>query len=120
MLTPFGLRLRNARAARRLSLRELATALNCTSAYISSIESGKRAITDQMFNAIMRVINPTTTELKELKEARDQTVSKISIDLETASNPARETVLAFARRFTSLSDEELKRIHDILYKRDCQ
>lgn len=120
MLTPFGKELRKMRIERTMPLKNMAEQLGISSAYLSSIEYGKRQVTDQLFDAIINILQPTAAEIDVLTRARKMSVESITVNLGNASNTAKETMLAFARRFTELSPDEYEQIQRILSAKETK
>lgn len=120
MITPFGKELRKIRIDRSLSLRDMAEALDVSSAYLSAVENGKRPITDKTFNAILAYLNTDEATVSALKKARELSARTVTLSLEAANDTAKETLLAFARNFNSLSNEEIARIQQILSSKEPQ
>lgn len=120
MLTPFGKELRKMRIDRVMPLKTMAEQLGISSAYLSSIEYGKRQITNQLFDAIVNILQPTEAELRTLSHARKLSVESVTVNFGNASNTAKETMLAFARRFTELSPDEYEQIQRILSAKETK
>lgn len=119
-MTPFGRELRKQRLEREIPLKDMAEQLGISSAYLSSIENGKRQITNKLFDAIVDIIKPTDTEIEALKHTRKLSVDSVTVDFKHASVPAKETMLAFARRFTELTPEEYEQIQKILSSKETK
>lgn len=120
MLTPFGKELRKMRIDRVMPLKTMAEQLGISSAYLSSIEYGKRQVTDQLFDAIINILQPTEDEIRALSHARRISVNSVTVDFDNASSMAKETMLAFARRFTELSPDEYGQIQRILSAKETK
>ncbi len=120
MLTPFGKELRKMRIDRVMPLKTMAEQLGISSAYLSSIEYGKRQVTDQLFDAIIKILQPTEDEIRSLSHARKLSVESVTISFDNTSNTAKETMLAFARRFTELSPDEYEQIQRILSAKETK
>lgn len=117
MATVFGKALRKIRINRDELLMDMAKKLEITSAYLSSIENGKRGIPQDMSKKIIKLYNLDADESKNLFTAEDESRKKVEFDF-TNSNPSKKNiVLALARSFDELSDEQLQEIRNILDKR---
>ena len=90
--------------------------LKMTSAYLSSIENGKRQIPNNMTRSIVDIYELDKNQMDELYNAEAHVRTNIDINLEEASSSQKTTVLALARQFENLTDEQLKDIQVILNK----
>ena len=118
MITLYGKILRKIRIDHDELLKDMASKLNITSAYLSSIENGKRAIPINMTNNIAKLYCLNSEMLGMLEKAEDDSRTKIEFDFSTTSNNKKNTVLALARQFDDISDEQLEQIRNILRKKD--
>ena len=118
MITPFGKELRKIRIDRCLSLRDMAAALGITPAYLSAIETGKRPIPEKLFNAILDYLNADANTQAALEQAKALSAQSITVSLDAANDAAKETMLAFARNFSKLSDNEVAKIRRILASKE--
>ena len=92
-MTPFGVRLRQLRAERAISLKEMADALGVSGAYLSALEHGRRGRpTHAMVVAICAYLNIIWDEADEL--ARLARISHPRITVDTAGLSPRATELA--------------------------
>lgn len=114
MLTPFGKAVRKIRIDRGISLKAMADTLGVSSSYVSAVENGRKPIAKSFFNEVVLFFNLNENERKELDRAKDLSSNSIVINVTSSNENARETLLAFARRFESLPDNELKKIQAII------
>ena len=118
-MTPFGARIRELRAARGVSLKEMAEALGVSSAYLSALEHGKRGRpTWYLLQRIIGYFNVIWDEAEELQRLAEISHPKILID--TAGLDPRATVLAnlLAERIADLDGPALDRLIADLSKPD--
>ncbi len=116
MATTYGKVLRRIRIDRDELLKNMAEKLKMTSAYLSSIENGKRQIPNNMTRSIVDIYELDKHQMDELYNAEAHVRTNIDINLEEASSSQKATVLALARQFENLTDEQLKDIQVILNK----
>ena len=116
MATTYGKVLRRIRIDRDELLKNMAEKLKMTSAYLSSIENGKRQIPNNMTRSIVDIYELDKNQMDELYNAEAHVRTNIDINLEEASSSQKATVLALARQFENLTDEQLKDIQVILKK----
>ena len=118
MATNYGKVLRKIRVDRDELLKDMAGKLGITSAYLSSIENGKRQIPTGLTRAITEKYELNHATIKKLEEAEDNTRTSIQIDFTDANENQKNTVLKLARQFSDLSDEQLAEIRRILSRKD--
>jgi transcriptional regulator with XRE-family HTH domain len=108
-VTPLGQRLRDMRAARGSSLKEMAKALRVSSAYLSALEHGHRGKpTFALMQRIIHYFGVIWDEAEELQRLADISDPRVVVD--TAGMPPEAT--EFANRLAAgigrLSAEDLR------------
>jgi transcriptional regulator with XRE-family HTH domain len=116
-MTPFGDRLRTLRRQRGLSLKEMASDLHLSSAYLSALEHGHRGRPSP--GLVMQIIgyfNVIWDEAEELKELARLSHPKITLD--TAGLSPAATLLAnrLAAEIDGLPEEKLQALLEIIDK----
>jgi transcriptional regulator with XRE-family HTH domain len=114
-MTPFGIRLRQLRAARAIKLKDMADALGVSAAYLSALEHGRRGRpTHAMVVAICAQLNIIWDEADELMRLARISHPRVTVD--TAGLPAAATELAnlLAERIRNLPPERTERILQLL------
>ena len=114
MSHPLGNLLRHFRTARGLSLRVLASRMQCTGAYISKIEVGKSAPAEPAF--LHRLSNALDLSLGETERLFHAAVtSKKVIELSGELSPSVYNIShLFARRIAFLAPSEIAELEHIL------
>ncbi len=119
MLTPFGKKVRKLRIDVGVTLKSMADVMGVTSSYLSAIETGKRAVTSQVLDAIVGYFfNEGIQARDELAQAARDSQQSVEINLSGKNEHAREAAMAFARNFDELSDRDFERLRDLLNKKD--
>lgn len=118
MLTELGKYLRRYRIDRGMLLKDMASALKLTPAYISAIENGKRPPTLELVKNIQQVFRFNENDAKNLMDAYYQTVKAITINIDSANDRQTDLGLIFARKIDSLSDEQITQISQILHSKN--
>ncbi|MBM7073487.1 helix-turn-helix transcriptional regulator [Shewanella sp. 202IG2-18] len=116
MLTPFGKAIRKLRIDCSMTLKKMATDVGVSSAYLSAIETGKRQLTDEIFNSIVETLKLDIEVVKQLKVAADMSTDVVKIKSSSSSEKGKETAVMFARTFDSLSDDDFNEIMNVLEK----
>ena len=114
-MTPFGVRLRQLRAERGISLKHMAEALGVSAAYLSALEHGRRGRpTHAMVVAICAQLNIIWDEADELVRLARLSHPRITVDTQGLSPDATEMANLLAERIRKLQPERVERILDIL------
>ena len=117
-MTPLGKRMRELRQARGVTLKQMARALNVSSAYLSALEHGRRGkptwILLQRIIAYFNVIWDEAEELQRLAELSDP---KVSIETGGLSPEATELANRLARDIGRLGPDDLAVLTAELIKR---
>ena len=116
-MTPFGRRVRELRAARGVTLAQMAQALGVTPAYLSALEHGRRGMPS--FDFLQRVAGYFNVIWDEAEELfRIAQISDPRVVVDTAGLPPEYT--AFANRLSAeianLPPETVRRLAGILEK----
>jgi transcriptional regulator with XRE-family HTH domain len=114
-MTPFGQRVRELRAARGVTLAEMASALGVTPAYLSALEHGKRGRpTFTLIQGVIHVLGIIWDEADELVRLADLSHPRVTVD--TAGLDPEATLLAnrLAREIGSLEQQDLVQLAAVL------
>ena len=114
-MTPFGARIRALRAARGMSMAELAATIQVSAAYLSALEHGHRGTpSDGLVHQICDVFGLIWDEADEI--ARLARMSDPRVTVNTAGLPPGHTALAnrLAHGMHRLSAETVAALHAVL------
>lgn len=118
MLTAFGRALRKLRIDRGLLLKEMAERLSMTSAFLSSVETGRKAIPDGLVARICEAYDLKEEERVQLSRAAAQSIQEIRMKMpNNASEADREALSVLARTFGNMTDDEKTRFRDLILRR---
>jgi|GEM_PF-119273 len=95
-LTPFGIAVRKLRLDKGMRLLDLAHRISRSAAFISAVETGRKAIPDGFVLAVSRAMDLSAAEIRELRRAADRTKKEVRV--EALPEDQRELVAAFARK----------------------
>ena len=107
-MTPFGAKVRQLRAERNITLKQMAADIGVSSAYLSALEHGKRGRPSwYLLQRIIAYFNIIWDEADEI--ARLARLSHPRITIDTSGLPPKATALAnhLADQISVLSDREL-------------
>lgn len=110
MLTAFGKEIRKIRLDRGELLKTMADCLGMKSSYLSAIEHGKKAIPKTFIESLVSRYDLSEEEMKNLRKSADLSKQNINIDLTGKSADLTGLANAFARKFDSLTEEQIKEI----------
>ncbi|HXM85504.1 MAG TPA: helix-turn-helix domain-containing protein [Stellaceae bacterium] len=114
-MTPFGIRLRQLRAARAIKLKDMADALGVSAAYLSALEHGRRGRpTHAMVVAICAQLNIIWDEADELMRLARLSHPRITVDTAGLSAEATELANLLAERIRKLAPERVEKLLDLL------
>lgn len=116
MLSPFGKLCRKLRIDSGELLKDMAEKLDVTPAYLSAVEVGKRNVPKDWPQKISKAYSLGSEISKEIQEAAKKSKLNLKMDLNNFEESDKELVLAFARKFTELTDKDKERIKSMLSK----
>ena len=117
-VTPLGARLRQLREERGISLKEMAAALNVSSAYLSALEHGHRGKpTGFLLHRIIAFFNVIWDEAEELQRLAEISDPKVTIDTGGLIPEATELTNRLAAAIARLDGEDLRFLRDEVMKR---
>jgi transcriptional regulator with XRE-family HTH domain len=114
-MTPFGVRLRQLREERGMSLKDMAEALGVSAAYLSALEHGRRGRpTHAMVVAICAHLNIIWDEADDLVRLARLSHPRVTVDTAGLSPAATELANLLAERIRKLPPERIERLLDLL------
>lgn len=117
-MTPLGARIRAMREERGVSLKDMAKALNISSAYLSALEHGRRGKpTWYLLQRIITYFNVIWDEAEELQRLAELSDPKITIDTAGMTPEATELANRLAQDIGNLSPEDLAFLRNEVVKR---
>lgn len=114
MLTQFGIFCRKLRLDNGELLKHMATKLGVSSSYLSAVEIGKRNVPHDWLEKITSMYQLSAEEVESLKLAIENSQPSIKIDLRNTNNQEKDLVMAFAREFKDLNEDDKTKILNIL------
>ena len=111
-LTDIGKVLRKLRIDNEERLQDTADALGVSAAFLSAVEIGHKPPPDDFADRVVKAYRLKGDAAEAIVRAVDR--SRKTFRLNPASPVARDTAGLLARRFNSLSDDQLKSIRSIL------
>ncbi len=107
-MTPLGVKLRELRQRKGVTLSEMAAALDVTPAYLSALEHGKRGRpTTLRLHQICACFDIIWDEADDLRRLADLSHPKVTIDTSELSPEATELANRLSEKIGELEDEQV-------------
>ena len=117
-MTPLGQKLRALREERGVTLKEMARALNVSSAYLSALEHGRRGTpTWVLLQRIITYFNVIWDEAEELQRLAELSDPRVIVDTAGLSPEATELANRLARDVARLKPEDAAFLQTELIRR---
>jgi transcriptional regulator with XRE-family HTH domain len=116
VLTLFGKFSRKLRIDHGELLKEMADKLGVTSSYLSAVENGKRNVPREWVDKITNLYSLNKEQYNELKEAVQGSQINLKIDLKGLNSEEKHIMMALAREFKELNEDDKSKIKNILLK----
>ncbi|MGV8853434.1 MAG: helix-turn-helix domain-containing protein [Devosia sp.] len=117
-MTPLGARIRQLREERGISLKDMAAALNVSSAYLSALEHGRRGKpTGFLLHRMIAFFNVIWDEAEDLQRLAEISDPKITIDTGGLLPEATELANRLAADIGKLDADDLRALRDELIRR---
>lgn len=110
----FGRYIRKLRIDNDMILKDLAEGLAVSSAYLSSLELGKKKIPQKIVEKIASYFSLDEGQRKELEHVVRLSQPELTICLKNRSMEDRELVSAFARRYKNLASVDKEKLRAFL------
>ena len=108
-MPPLGVRLRELRRKKGVTLSEMAIALDVTPAYLSALEHGKRGqLTTPRLHQICAYFDIIWAEADDLRRLADLSRQRVTIDTAGLSPEAIELVNRLAKKIGELDENEIE------------
>ena len=117
-MTPLGAKIRQLREERGISLKQMAAALNVSSAYLSALEHGRRGKpTGFLLHRMIAFFNVIWDEAEEFQRLAEMSDPKVTIDTGGLVPEATELTNRLAADIGKLEAEDLRFLRDEVVRR---
>lgn len=116
MLSEFGVALRKIRLDKQLLLKDMADDLEVTSAFLSSVETGKRKVPKDWIERICKLYSLTEDDRDNLERAQAKTQQEVRISMENATAKQMDLAFSLAKALENLTDDDVERIMNAINK----
>ena len=108
-MTPFGERLRELRAERAMTQKQMARSVGVSAAYLSALEHGHRGVPSWgLLQRIIACLNIIWDDADDLQRLALQSAPKVTIDTSGMDPKATELANLLSRRIADLAPQELE------------
>lgn len=114
-MTPFGLKMRELRAAKNVNQKQMAKDLKISAAYLSALERGHRGIPSwQFLQRVIGYFNIIWDEAEELQRLAATSHTRVVVDTENLSASATMLANSLANKIDKLSEQDCDEISEKL------
>lgn len=117
MINSFGIFVRKLRLEKSEFLFDMANKLGVSSAFLSAVETGKKAIPKYFAEKIIEIYKLNKSKTIELYNAIEDSAQELKISLKDKTKNDRELLLKFARTFEEFDEEDKKIMANLISKR---
>ena len=114
MLSNYGKILRNIRIDKGLTMAQMAKAVGITSAYLSTIERGKRNIPKSLTQNVINHYKLSNEQVAELQEAEYLSMDSFEIELSDVDLDKKTLVFTIAKNLKNMTCEQVAMIKNIV------
>lgn len=114
MLTEFGKFCRKLRIDHNETQQDIANYLGVTTAYLSTVEHGKRNISEKIVDKLISRYNLSGAKLNQFKSTITNSISFIKIHLHKMNSLDRELILKIYYNLNELNDKDKKELINII------
>lgn len=112
--SPIGKYLRKLRVDRDENGEKMANKIGISRSQLTFVERGKRSLQEGHLKAIITKYSLTPRESESLRLMAEVSLNSIKIQFGDSTFSSRETICQFGRKFSQLTEEQNKRILNIL------
>src|SRR5687767_5968562 len=112
MLTELGKEMRKLRIDRGERLVDMATKMSCSAAFLSAVETGRKPAPESVVDDVVAAYGLDAVIAARFRQAWVRSRDSFVITAENVV--ARDTAALLARRFNALSEDQLRKIKEML------
>lgn len=109
-VTEVGRFLRKLRIDSNEVLYDMAKKLGCTSAFISSLELGKRPVPLEFQRKVVEIYSLNAVQQEEFQKAVERSLHNVTIPLDALGDNSKKLALVFARRLKTMEEKEAEKM----------
>lgn len=114
MVTSFGKAVRKYRIDKGVILKEMADGVDVSIAYLSAVETGKKKAPRPLIEKIALYFDLDAGQKRTLIRLAEESQNEYKISVQGADTETRRLVASFARKFSTLTEEERKKMMKLM------
>lgn len=114
MASELGKIFRKHRIDKGATMKDMSSFLGVSSAFLSAIELGKKKITDELLEKSSAYFGLNEKEDAQMRDTAHKANGEIRLNISQLSSEDQNGVLAFARKYKSMSPEQKERLKKLL------
>ena len=116
-MTNLGVFLRKIRLDRRELMKDMATNLGVSSAFLSALENGKKKVPANFVDSFCRVYNLNDSQRDDLASAAEESLQEVRLNLVNTTPAQHQAAVSFAKALNGLTDDEISQIMRVFERR---
>lgn len=109
MLTQFGIFLRKLRLDSNEIMKEMATKLDVSPSFLSTVENGKKTIPKSWYEKIVNLYDLNKEQQNKLMQAIEDTQKSLEINLEKLNKEQKRLAFAFTKELKNMNKKDIKK-----------
>ena len=118
MISKFGICIRRIRNKEKDSLRQMASKLKISPAFLSAMEVGRKTIPIDYVNKIQKIYSLNDEQSLLLEKSIFETNNRVSIELAQMNEAQKDISIMFARKIKRADNNLLEKLKKILNEKD--
>ena len=118
MISKFGIELRKFRATKGESLRQMASKLGISAAFLSAMEVGRKPIPTDYAKRIKDLYDLSEEDYTNLYNSIMETNQHVEIEIDKMNEAQKEVSLVFARKIETADPELIEKLRKALLEED--
>ena len=114
MLNDFGKICRKIRIDKGEIMADMSKKLRVSTAFLSAVEHGKKPVPIDWVDTIINIYDLEPTTAHELEVAAKESLRQVNIVVEDLGSNQKDFVLAFARNFNNVNQDDINKIMKLL------
>lgn len=110
MITNLGKELRKLRLDRGITLFDMATEIDVSSALLSSVETGKKPASQALIEKLVSAYQEVRSNRPKFERLAEETQKEVRIRLDNEEPQAKELAMVFARNFNKLDQQDVQKL----------
>ena len=97
-------------------LSAMADKLGFSASYLSSVENGKKPMSDKLYQSLVTVYDLSESEAKDLNLLRHLETKNLNVNTDEMDEQKKEVVVKFLSNLDAMDDDDMKEIEYLINK----